>query len=670
VLCALHSDGNATLPRDRIGLYRDALEVLLERRDAERGVEAEALTLTAIQKQLLLEDLAWWLVINGYTDAPKRVATERIGQTLERMQDAPSAERVVTYLLTRTGLVREPIVGRIDFLHKTFLEYLAARSATRSRDIGVLIENATRDAWSEILVLAAGVDSPDDRSALVAGLLTRRTAEGSNRERLGLLAAACADIAPELDPALRSDVQGALRELVPPRSMAAAESLARAGDIAVSALAYRPGLTPLQASSVVSALGLIGSPEALQQLISYASDGRNSVTAELLRQARQFVDMDYGTQVLARARLTKGSLSLAGGSRLQGLEHIVALRSLTIDGRGERIALDVLQRCPRLRRLTIKQSLGLTRITDLGDKDDLTGLQLEEAEDLETLHGIQWMALRELKVQGAPHLEDIEALRKPEVRLRALTLVGLPTPHLSVLIDHYEMTSLELGGETLTSLHSLARLQALLHLHLKDIGHGVDLGWLERCPGVSDVKLDNTIGDLALFARRQHWKGPTNLAVSRCPGFVINELEGATAIRALTLTGLGSGESFGAPDDARWTTLDLVDCEYAALAALPETLSKLTIRRASRLNDVSGVAMLDKISSIELRRCEALADIAPLSHCRKLKRVTIDDLAPNVDLSPLSACPGRPVVVTAGYADALRRLGVATMDPLQAARGR
>jgi predicted NACHT family NTPase len=71
MLCALNLDRVRQLPRDRMGLYAAALEMLLERRDAERQIEANReIVLDQRQKMQILQDLAWRLSAFGRTELP------------------------------------------------------------------------------------------------------------------------------------------------------------------------------------------------------------------------------------------------------------------------------------------------------------------------------------------------------------------------------------------------------------------------------------------------------------------------------------------------------------------------------------------------------------------------------------------------------------------------
>ena len=107
LLCALNVDRRMRLPNDRMEIYKVALDMLLERRDAERQIAAVDFHLSRKDKMLLLEDLAYWLIRNGWSDASIERVTERITQRLCTMPRVDAdATSVVKYLLDRSGVIR------------------------------------------------------------------------------------------------------------------------------------------------------------------------------------------------------------------------------------------------------------------------------------------------------------------------------------------------------------------------------------------------------------------------------------------------------------------------------------------------------------------------------------------------------------------------------------
>jgi hypothetical protein len=171
LLCALNRDRRGHLPSSRMEIYRAALDMLLERRDQERGI-ASRQYLTATAQTIILQDFAFWLVRNHLSDAPISHVENQIARTLRslpKITDEP--ETVVRDLLVQSGIIREPIPGRIDFIHRTFQEYLAGKAAIESNEIGLLLGNALDDQWHEVIIMAAGHAQPWQRAELLRGLL-------------------------------------------------------------------------------------------------------------------------------------------------------------------------------------------------------------------------------------------------------------------------------------------------------------------------------------------------------------------------------------------------------------------------------------------------------------------------------------------------------------------
>ena len=81
LLCALNRERHTRLPRDRMEVYEAALEMLLVRRDRDRGVELAETPLTRTEKTLLLQDIAFWLVRNGLSDAPAERIVGQVART-------------------------------------------------------------------------------------------------------------------------------------------------------------------------------------------------------------------------------------------------------------------------------------------------------------------------------------------------------------------------------------------------------------------------------------------------------------------------------------------------------------------------------------------------------------------------------------------------------------
>ncbi|HEX4724436.1 MAG TPA: NACHT domain-containing protein, partial [Pseudonocardiaceae bacterium] len=261
LLCALHRDRHGHLPDNRMELYEITLHMLLERRDKERGIEPPA-GLGRIEKTLLLQHLAYWLVLNGLSDAPEDRVVQQIAAKLELMpQVRADAITVFRHLLERTGLLRESVVARVDFVHRTFQEYLAAKAATDADHIGALVRNAHLDQWHEVVVMAAGHASPRQREELITGVIRRD--DSRDRRYLNLLGLACLETSPELGTTLREEIHRRVRRLLPPRSPAAARSLAAGGEFVVDLLMRSQPKSLKEIRATIQAASYLGGDAAM-----------------------------------------------------------------------------------------------------------------------------------------------------------------------------------------------------------------------------------------------------------------------------------------------------------------------------------------------------------------------------------------------------------------------
>lgn len=121
MICALHRDRKRQLPADRVQLYEITCEMLLERRDQERGVDLQSYPrLTYRQKKQFLQEVAYWMLRNGKTEAGRAEAEAcfaRVLPTILESADSVQPGDVYRLFIEHSGMVREPGCGRIDFIH-------------------------------------------------------------------------------------------------------------------------------------------------------------------------------------------------------------------------------------------------------------------------------------------------------------------------------------------------------------------------------------------------------------------------------------------------------------------------------------------------------------------------------------------------------------------------
>lgn len=108
--------------------------MLLEKRDEERRIIQDDIQLSYEQKKIILAKLAYWMMKNNHVEIKIEDAEKVIKRSISGMgmlREKNTEQTVFKYLLERCGILRETEKGKIDFLHRTFQEYLAAFDISR-----------------------------------------------------------------------------------------------------------------------------------------------------------------------------------------------------------------------------------------------------------------------------------------------------------------------------------------------------------------------------------------------------------------------------------------------------------------------------------------------------------------------------------------------------------
>ncbi|WP_433383100.1 NACHT domain-containing protein [Actinoplanes sp. CA-142083] len=186
-------------------IYAAFVEMMIERRDVERGVGRERLPRSLAS--IFLEDLAGFMLVNGWTEVPRERVLDRLDHTHATLtKPAPDPYEILDSLLVESGVLVEPERGRIRFLHLTFLEYLAAQNFLHNDEIDRMIERAHEPLWRATLVMAVGQARHRQGDRLVSALVERAQRDVPRRATLVGLLEECVRSAHRLDPVLRDRV--------------------------------------------------------------------------------------------------------------------------------------------------------------------------------------------------------------------------------------------------------------------------------------------------------------------------------------------------------------------------------------------------------------------------------------------------------------------------------
>ncbi|MFC4068475.1 NACHT domain-containing protein [Actinoplanes subglobosus] len=399
MLCALNLDRDSNLPRKRMDIYQAAVDMLLFSRDDKRGVHNPLPDLTADDQLQVLQETAWWMTLNGRTELPRERAVELFGARLASIRhiEAPAGE-VLDHVIERSGVFREPVPGRVDFVHRTFQEYLAAREAAYRGNAGALVERAHLDTWRETVILAAGHANQPVCRELFAGLLDRADELPQHARKLRLLAAACLETASWVDPVVLARIHGFLRELMP-RTLAEARSVAAVGEPLLAQLpSDLSGLSEARATAVVASAALVNGPQAMAVLAGYAKDPRSRVQRQLAAAWEYFDPADYADQILAEAPLDNGEILVNSSSCIPFLGRLQHTVRTSVSLR-QKVDLALFADVPGLYELTLSGGFigGFRDLAGHGDSlRRLTVNHLDKDQDLrelEVLPGLEWLTI-------------------------------------------------------------------------------------------------------------------------------------------------------------------------------------------------------------------------------------------------------------------------------------
>ncbi|MGW2178779.1 NACHT domain-containing protein [Streptomyces sp. NPDC001732] len=485
LLCALNRDRRMQLPRARKELYDAALDMLLVRRDTEREITGvEGVDLTREEQTALLQRLAYWLIRNGQVEADREEAVAMVAEWLRAMpQVRGTAEQVFSHLLIRSGLLREPAPGAVNFVHRTFQDYLGAKAAVEARDFGMLVRNAHDDGWDDVVQMAVGHARVDERAVLLSKLLHRSEEEPEHRHRLVLLAAASLDHAPELHPDVRSEIQARTEELLPPLALEDADGLAKAGELVLDLLPKPGTLSTGTAAAVVRTASLIGGDAAFEVMVGFRKDERPEVSRQLAEGWNAFAAEEYAREVLSASSWATSYLYVRRPDQLDALHHTRRARRIHVSG--DHADLDPLLLLDAPEALFLYDNQALTDLSVLASIPSLTEVGLSLCSRVKNLSPLAGPGLRSLLLYEINPDVSLEPLRD---------MTGLKdfTAQHPLLIE--SVGELPLGPQLVNlgffrqaRYLSLDGIERWPHLDSLTVGGRTQLRQLERHPSLSTL---------------------------------------------------------------------------------------------------------------------------------------------------------------------------------------
>jgi len=528
MLCALHHDHYQELPRRRGELYDQCIKLLFQRERLRKILPSaeEELKLDDTLKRKLAEELAYEMMDNKLSRMTETAAEKCLGIALHKLKQpdtlAPNARRHFVY---RISLLREPVVGEVEFVHRTFQEYLAACAMWRLQKNRRVVTDRPSD-WQEVILLAANMpDREVESQRLVLDLLAEAQKADKEDARLyALLAVATWGLKLWQDDETDSAIPPILETLVPPHKDAEIALLAEGGERIIPFLANKATYQDSEAAQCVKTLLRIGTPAVLPVLAQYAqaraciTEGTranelwqvmfgNRQLLEALGQGwGQFDRKTYAREVLSHSEII--ITNQLEGNPEEGLEYFQRIHYLDANNSPLQ-TLSALVALTQLQYLYLNDTgvidAGLSALVALTQLQHLqldnTGVTDAGLPELVALTQLQELSLSNTGVTdaGLPALAALTQLRTLYLDNTGVTDAGLPA-----LVALTQLRTLYLGntGVTDAGLSALKTLTQLQYLYLNNTGVAdAGLSALKTLTQLQYLNLNNTgVTDAGLSA--------------------------------------------------------------------------------------------------------------------------------------------------------------------------
>ncbi|MER6100168.1 NACHT domain-containing protein [Streptomyces sp. NPDC001728] len=497
LICALHHGRRGFLPRGRKALYDAALSMLLSRRDRERDMGTPyGIDLGETPQIQLIQRIAYWLTLNGRTTMDRAHAQDVVREAVPAITEAAGCDpgTVFTHLLHRSGLLREPTADTVDFVHRTFQDYLAAKALVDRWDIGVLVRHAADDQWEDVIRMAVGHARPRECAEIFDELLKAADAAPDRRTQLRVLvvAATALDHATEVAPEIRERILARTAEVIPPRDADEARELASVGRAVLDLLPGPEGLDDEVAENLMITATHITDDATLPYLARFTDHPSLGVRSQLMWGWARFATAPYAEEITARLDPDGLDFTLVSDEQATEIARLglrperLDLRrspSLTLDGMamlhgalGEARSVRMPGAlAPFLRRLPSGNSLrslvlysspadGLGFLRHLSGLEDLA---LHEAAVLSEQDWHEVAALDELSVLDleAETVKSVPvSLRLPQAFGLSVHCSGSAAPLDTIVRAFPDLRVLSLYGNPAGQVHDLTPLASLARL--------------------------------------------------------------------------------------------------------------------------------------------------------------------------------------------------------------
>lgn len=276
MICAINHLNNGNIPRSKMELYKECVTMLLEKRDYQRDINTDTISLRLEQKVLLFSKLAYWMMLNGhFAEAAYDDVVRQIDCYKSEMGISEYAEDILKFFLNRSGLIRVPEHGFIEFAHRSFLEYLCALQIQRENYWDFISNMIDNDNWRETIIDAISLANSQNATKIINAVLSKCSSPGTKSDekvnKYWFLAFSLLNSAIEVEPGIRHTINGFMANLIPPRRGTEARVAVEVQDLAIPYLNNKKYDAETRLACIKT-LRYIGGDKCLRALITYINE--------------------------------------------------------------------------------------------------------------------------------------------------------------------------------------------------------------------------------------------------------------------------------------------------------------------------------------------------------------------------------------------------------------
>lgn len=396
VLCTINLDRNTYIPTEKYNIYLAAIDLLLNRRDSERGIKSQYYNqVSPRDREFIFQGMARWMTLNEKLE----IGIERIEEIIYKTHPNDNTSEISKAFIERSGMLCLVGPNNVTFIHKQFQEFFAAKSFIEEDDIGLILSNIEKDSWQEIIVLACSQMNKTQGNNFISHLMERE----KTRE-ISLMIVICREFIERLEDKLYIDTEKIAENVFPPESMNEVQRLSVLGDKFIPLIQNNMPMVGEKTNSLFArALIQLGNSDALHILTTLAKQAEQSTAEQLVIGWDKFDREEYGEKVI---------------------QHIQCPYSITWEDIEN---LECLRYAQKATIIKLKNCKGERLLEYLPENKDCVSLEVILSDDLETLSGISKLPnLIDVKIIKCETLFDLNSINHLKGLIN-LTLTDCPS---------------------------------------------------------------------------------------------------------------------------------------------------------------------------------------------------------------------------------------------------